>query len=185
MNSSLSLLVVGPASVAFLAIAGCSHSSPPPNAPPPVSRIEVTVATPAPSPPDAPPQAVTIRVAEDLRKACSIDDSNTDATTLFRFDSSSLSSGDRRLLEQLAQCLTTGPLTGRVLSLVGRADPRGSEEYNQALGDRRAGSVQSYLQDRGMDSANVHASSRGALDAVGTDEDSWQQDRRVDVALAL
>jgi outer membrane protein OmpA-like peptidoglycan-associated protein len=163
-------------------IAGCSHEAPPPKfVAPPAPAPVVVVAIPAPAPP---PPALTIHITEDLRTACAIQDADTDRTTLFHFDSSELSSGDQRLLTQLARCLTSGPLGGRVLTLVGRADPRGTEEYNMALGDRRTGSVQSFLRGQGMDGDKLQASSRGALDAQGTDEAGWIKDRRVDVALA-
>jgi peptidoglycan-associated lipoprotein len=177
-------LLAGSTSVAFLIVAGCSHDAPPAKYVAPPAPAPVVIQAPPPPAPAA-PEAVTIRVADDLRTACAIHDADTDSKTLFPFDSSELSSGDQRLLTQLARCLTSGPLTGRVLTLVGRADPRGTEEYNMALGDRRTGSVQRYLHDRGMDNDKVQSSSRGDLDAHGTDEASWQQDRRVDVALGL
>ena len=66
--------------------------------------------------------------------------------------------------------MTSGPLQGRSLRLVGRADPRGETEYNFALGSARAGSVDTYLIDLGLDSARVSMTSRGKLDATGTDE---------------
>ncbi|HEY8432102.1 MAG TPA: OmpA family protein, partial [Sandaracinaceae bacterium] len=59
-------------------------------------------------------------------------------------------------------------------------DPRGTEEYNLALGERRARAVQSYLQNLGIDASRIHASSMGEEMASGTDEASWARDRRVD-----
>jgi peptidoglycan-associated lipoprotein len=185
MTRTHSRLLAGSTSVAFLLAAGCSHEAPPPKFVMPPVPTPVVVVTPAPAPAPPPPAAVTIHVAEDLRTACAIQDADTDPTTLFPFDSSDLSSGDQRLLTQLARCLTSGPLNGRVLTLVGRADPRGTEDYNMALGDRRTGSVQRFLRGQGMDSDKLQATSRGALDAQGTDEAGWTKDRRVDVALAL
>jgi peptidoglycan-associated lipoprotein len=79
--------------------------------------------------------------------------------------------------------VTSGPLRGRSLRLVGRADPRGELEYNFALGSARAGSVDAYLTNLGLDSARVSMTSRGKLDATGTNESGWQRDRRVDVDL--
>ncbi len=79
--------------------------------------------------------------------------------------------------------MTTGPLAGRTLELVGRADPRGAEEYNMALGDRRANTIRDHLSGHGMALDKLAPSSRGKLDAVGTDEDGWQRDRRVDISL--
>jgi hypothetical protein len=84
----------------------------------------------------------------------------------------------------VAKCVTTGALKGRTLHLVGRADPRGTVEYNFVLGESRADSVSSYLEGLGVDSSRITSTSRGKLDATGTDEPTWQLDRRVDVDLA-
>ena len=90
---------------------------------------------------------------------------------------------DRDVLAQIATCVTTGPLAGRSLTLVGRADPRGTVGYNMALGARRAHSAGAYLEQLGVGSSRVMETSRGELDATGTDERTWQIDRRVDVML--
>jgi peptidoglycan-associated lipoprotein len=75
-------------------------------------------------------------------------------------------------------------LTGRALNLVGRADPRGDSEYNMVLGSQRASAVSSALESLGLASAQISASSRGEMDAKGTDEATWADDRRVDVRLS-
>ena len=98
----------------------------------------------------------------------------------FDFNAFELTQQDRSVLQQIATCLTTGPLKGKQLELVGRADPRGTEEYNLGLGDRRAHTVSEYLERLGV-KTQIEAKTRGALDATGTDESSWSQDRRVDL----
>jgi outer membrane protein OmpA-like peptidoglycan-associated protein len=132
--------------------------------------------------PVAPPPVLVVRVAPDILEACGIGVASG-KNPFFAFDSSALSSGDQHILNEVATCFETGPLAGRSITLTGRADPRGSEEYNRSLGDRRATGVQRYLENHGMAAANLSESSRGALDATGTDEDGWTQDRRVDVDL--
>ena len=69
------------------------------------------------------------------------------------------------------------------MSLIGRADPRGTEEYNLGLGSRRAHSVHQYLARLGVGAPQLAVTTRGALDATGSDESTWKQDRRVDVQL--
>jgi peptidoglycan-associated lipoprotein len=66
---------------------------------------------------------------------------------------------------------------------MGRADPRGETEYNFVLGESRASSVRTYLMGLGLDGSRISTTSRGKLDATGTDEAGWQLDRRVDVDL--
>ena len=89
------------------------------------------------------------------------------------------------MLDQLATCLTSGPLKGKPVSLIGRADPRGTEEYNLGLSSRRAHSVGEYLGRLGVGEHQLAELPRGALDATGTDEAGWAQDRRVDVQLKV
>jgi peptidoglycan-associated lipoprotein len=72
-------------------------------------------------------------------------------------------------------------LRGRTLHLTGRADPRGENDYNMALGSSRAASVGSYLAALGVARLQIVQTSRGKLDATGHDETSWRLDRRVDV----
>lgn len=76
------------------------------------------------------------------------------------------------------ECLKTNP---RPVNLTGRADPRGTVEYNLALSDKRSQAVKDYLQRLGIDPLRLIVVPRGALDAVGTDESSWAKDRRVDL----
>ena len=66
------------------------------------------------------------------------------------------------------------------MHLIGRTDPRGTEEYNLALGDRRAQSAQKYLGSLGPNAKLTH-SSMGEEQATGTDETGWARDRRVDL----
>jgi peptidoglycan-associated lipoprotein len=69
------------------------------------------------------------------------------------------------------------------MNLVGRADPRGTPEYNMTLGQHRADAVVKRLASKGVAKSMMESTSRGAMDAVGTDEPSWARDRRVDILL--
>ncbi len=124
-------------------------------------------------------EAGTIAISEEIRSICGIAD--TDA--YFAFDSARIDSTARVVLGRVATCFESGPLAGRQLSLVGRADPRGEGAYNMALGERRASAVSSSLKRFGLRGRQIDASSRGEMDATGTSEASWANDRRVDVAL--
>jgi peptidoglycan-associated lipoprotein len=124
-----------------------------------------------------------LSVSADLVHACNIQFGEVDHAPKFDFDRSALLPQDRDVLDQVAKCVTTGPLAGRSLELVGRADPRGGVEYNFVLGEHRAASVEAYLGALGVDKAKMTETSRGELDATGTDEAGWQRDRRVDVTL--
>lgn len=104
-------------------------------------------------------------------------------TVYFDFNSFSLTSEARTTLEADAQCLEQrqGPVT-----LEGFADERGTEEYNLALGEKRANSVKKYLTTLGVDSSRLKTVSYGEERPVCTtpDEDCWAQNRRVEFELA-
>ncbi len=124
-----------------------------------------------------------VRVSDDIRKACNIQIANVERAPKFDYDDADLQPEDRDVLEQIAKCVTTGPLKGRHLNLVGRCDPRGEVEYNMILGDYRAETVHDYLAKLGVDPGTMAKTSRGELDAEGKDEDGWRRDRRVDISL--
>jgi peptidoglycan-associated lipoprotein len=69
------------------------------------------------------------------------------------------------------------------MKLVGHADPRGEDEYNMVLGGRRADNIKNAIVTAGMSGAKVDSTSRGEMDASGTDEAGWSNDRRVDIML--
>jgi peptidoglycan-associated lipoprotein len=122
----------------------------------------------------------TLNISPDIRSACGI----TEPEAFFSFNSSVVRRGDAPVLDKLATCFTTGPLAGRRMRLVGHADPRGEDSYNLALGERRATGVKNYLGKAGLGDNQSEVTSRGEMDATGTDEASWAKDRRVDVVLA-
>ncbi len=101
----------------------------------------------------------------------------------FDYDDSKLSSQDEAVLAQVATCLTSGPLAGRNIHLIGRADARGTTEYNFVLGANRASIVGQFLIEKGVQQPRMNQTSRGELDATGTDETSMRDDRRVDILL--
>jgi outer membrane protein OmpA-like peptidoglycan-associated protein len=160
--------------LAAAALAACGNSKP---AVSPPAEAHASV--------DSSPKPVSSNVAvgADILAACKIDFSNTTQAPKFDFASSSLLPDDTHVLEQVSTCLTTGPLKGRRVELVGRADPRGTEQYNLALGEHRAHEVTDYLHEHGVARSRIRETSRGALDSTGRDEDGWRTDRRVDLVL--
>jgi len=99
----------------------------------------------------------------------------------FDFDSLELTGPTRDTLQRLAKCVVSGSLKGRKVLLTGHCDPRGENEYNMGLGAQRSASAKDFLLSLGVASEQVTTSSRGKLDAVGTEESSWVKDRRVDI----
>ncbi len=149
------------------------------------TQVTSTVVTPPPpqkQPQDLRPVSPSINVSEEIIDLCNLD-LDVDNAPKFEFDKSDLLPADYTILRRIAECFTSGLLSGSGLSLVGRADPRGTVQYNDALGMRRAKSVASYLGQLGITEEQMQRTSRGERDAVGTDETTWAIDRRVDISL--
>jgi peptidoglycan-associated lipoprotein len=100
-------------------------------------------------------------------------------TVYFAFDSSELDSSARSALQEAVECYRGQADPGLSLLLTGACDPRGTEEYNIALGERRASAVRGYLVSLGLDSSRINITSVGEEMATGTDEAGWARDRNV------
>lgn len=98
----------------------------------------------------------------------------------FDYDSNGLDARARETLARDASCLRERPRDS--VTLVGGADGRGTEEYNFALGDRRARTVQTYLTGAGVEAQRLRVHSVGEEWASGEDDESMARDRRVDPA---
>ena len=158
---------------------GCGHDEVKPSAVPTTSMVTTKLSPASPG-----KTTSTIYLSDRLRQACSISTiESIKEAPKFDFDRQAILPEDQDVLAQIAQCLTTGPLKGQSVNLVGRADPRGTPEYNLALGARRSDAVLKYLGDLGVGAPQMKETSRGALDATGNDEATWQTDRRVDIDL--
>jgi len=97
----------------------------------------------------------------------------------FAFDSSELDATSREKLSRASRCMS-GQRPGEIV-VTGMTDPRGTEEYNLALGERRANSVKTYMQSLGIQAGNVRAVSMGEEMAAGQDEGTWARDRRAEM----
>jgi len=105
-------------------------------------------------------------------------------TIYFDFDDATIRGDQRGNLKIDADSILAQENLG-VVTLQGNTDERGSEEYNLALGERRAVSTKKYLVDLGVPSSRLRTVSFGeAKPAVaGHDESAWKWNRRVDFAV--
>jgi peptidoglycan-associated lipoprotein len=100
------------------------------------------------------------------------------AAIYFEFDSDQLSSEATAGLDAKLAILNANP--GLRLRISGHADERGSDEYNLALGQRRAAAAKRYLTGRGIADDRIEIISFGEERpaAQGSDESAWAQNRR-------
>jgi peptidoglycan-associated lipoprotein len=103
------------------------------------------------------------------------------ATIYFDYDSSDVRSDARTTLRSNAQAMQDHS-EWRTIVLEGHCDERGSEEYNLALGERRANAARGYLVDLGVPTARLQVVSFGesAPAVQGHDESAWRWNRRVE-----
>lgn len=96
----------------------------------------------------------------------------------FDFDKSELREDARATLARHSETLRANSEI-KVL-IEGHCDERGTEEYNLALGERRAERVREYMVSLGISSARLRTISYGELRprSMGHDEDAWSQNRR-------
>jgi len=165
--------------VVTLGLAGlvaCSHAQPTPDATAQEQKPQAPVAQ-AQQTPTAEEQYHAQGQA-DLDKAL---EALRNVSVFFEFDSAALTKDAQEKLGNVADILVKHPELK--VRIEGNADERGSEQYNLALGQRRADAAKKYLDNLGVKNQQITAISFGAErpKATGHDEEAWKQNRRDDV----
>ncbi len=98
----------------------------------------------------------------------------------FEFDRSEVQSDFYALLKMSADYMAL--TDSATVTLKGYADERGTPEYNLALGERRGIAVKDALVAQGISPSRINVISYGEENpvAVGHDDASWSQNRRVE-----
>ena len=101
----------------------------------------------------------------------------------FDFDQATIRTDQTPRLEQNAEYLHNNPSAKVIIE--GNSDERGTNEYNLALGERRALNAKTYLIELGIDDYRIRTVSYGEERPLftGQDEFSWSQNRRDDFVL--
>ena len=138
-------------------------------------------AEPAPAPVAAP---VATRAVEAPTAVDPLNDPNSilaGRSVYYPFDISAVQEADKPLVQAHAKYLSENP--NRTVRLEGNCDERGSNEYNLALGQRRADGVQKMLELGGAKASQLTTVSYGEEKprAEGHNEAAWKQNRRTDL----
>lgn len=101
-------------------------------------------------------------------------------TVHFEYDKYNVRDEDKPLLGKNAKWLGINPNVR--IQIEGHADERGETEYNLALGDKRAKSVEKYLNDLGIPNDRISTVSFGEEKPADTghDEGAWSKNRRAE-----
>jgi len=165
-----------PGMIGVAILIGCSAKKPPvvpPPEPPPKKVVEFT-----PPPPPPPPPSVDTAALNRERIQARITEAFK--TVYFEYDQSTLTADGKNACDVIGQLMKdVSEITVRI---EGHADERGTNEYNLALGERRAISIQAYLTSYGVAASRFSVISYGeekpAVD--GHDEAAWSKNRRVE-----
>lgn len=102
------------------------------------------------------------------------------ATILFDYDAADIRGDAKSALDAKLPILRAN--AGVAIRISGHADERGSDQYNDALGQRRAAAARRYLTDNGVDGARIAIVSYGEQrpSTSGADENAWARNRRAE-----
>jgi peptidoglycan-associated lipoprotein len=155
-------------------LAACASEKP--KAPEVAAPVPPPVVT-APAPEAAPAPASVVQV-DPLNDPASI---LAKRSVYYPFDVSAVQDADKPVVLAHAKYLSEHP--DRKVRVEGNADERGSNEYNLALGQRRADGVKQMLVLGGAKASQIETVSYGEEKpkATGHDEASWSQNRRSDI----
>lgn len=101
----------------------------------------------------------------------------------FATNSADINANFGPILDQVAQTLSEYNQT--MIEVAGHTDSTGSEDYNQRLSERRAGSVAAYLGSRGVQQQRMITVGGGELHPVASNDtpEGREQNRRVEITI--
>ena len=156
--------------LALSLISGCAHK--PAQAPAPRTAPTQAATTPVPAPTAPAPAPAPAPVTAPAFSAGDL------VPVFFEFDSAALTEQGRATLDQNARLLRDHVSARLVIE--GHCDERGTSEYNQALGEKRAQAAREYLVGAGITTTRLEIVSYGKERPfeTGHDENAWAKNRR-------
>lgn len=100
------------------------------------------------------------------------------AVIMFDYDAAEVRPGDQAILDRKAAIMQANP--NLTLQISGHADERGADEYNLALGNRRALAAKRYLVNQGVEDGRIETISYGEERPLCSEatEDCYERNRR-------
>ena len=152
----------------FLFVGCAKEEPPPPTTEPPPRPVAPPPPPPAPTPPPPPGPSISQQAFQEFQ--------NQDIS--FDFDKYDLRTDARTVLDRKASFLNQNSSVR--VQIEGHCDERGTNEYNLALGERRANAAKQYLTTAGISAGRLSTISYGEerpLDP-GHNEAAWARNRR-------
>jgi peptidoglycan-associated lipoprotein len=170
--------------LAAVTLGACHHAvkptpppTPAPAPPPPATRP----APPPPPPPAAPTPAPAPPSEDEVFRNKTLDQLNAEkplGDALFAYDSTEITGDARATIQKDVDWMKRW--TSTKVMVEGHADSRGTNEYNLALGERRAAAVRDYMVSLGIPADRITIVSKGEEQPFCSEETEacWQQNRR-------
>ncbi len=177
MKSTRVLFVLAVALISVFVLWGCPKKAEvtttqetPKEAAPAPAPPQTEIPTPAPA-----PEVTREAPAEKAAPAAGLQ------PIYFDFDKSFIRDDAKPVMKANAEWLKANPKVK--IKIEGNCDERGTKEYNQALGQRRAVSAKKYLTDMGIAASRISLISYGKEKPIcmQSNEDCWQRNRRDDL----
>jgi peptidoglycan-associated lipoprotein len=167
------MMVAGMLAVTMVVAANCSSKK----KTTPVQQQ--TVSAPVQQPTSAP----QVRDARTGNEQVAKPEVSVFTTVYFDYDQSSIREDQRTVLNMNAEILSKNRNVR--IQIAGNCDERGTEEYNLALGQRRADAVKTYLTTYGVDSSRITTVTYGEQRPAdnGSTEAAWAKNRRCDFSI--
>ena len=172
MTRTISLILLLTVLCMGMLMTGCQKKAPEPE---PVAPTPIPTNTPIPAPTPVPtqsPEELRMMKLEEARGALSSE------SIYFDYDRAILSEDARGILAEKAGYMINNP--DIQVTIEGHCDERGSNEYNLALGERRAAAARKYLVNFGVSEASIETITFGEERPVCRDsnESCWKLNRR-------
>jgi peptidoglycan-associated lipoprotein len=118
------------------------------------------------------------RMAREAAERARVVAADLAAMINFDYDQAVVRQADQATLDRKAAIMAAN--AGVKIRIAGHADERGSDEYNLALGNRRAAAAKRYLENKGVDASRIDVVSYGEERPLnpGNDETAYAQNRR-------
>jgi peptidoglycan-associated lipoprotein len=179
MSNTRNVLSAGVLALGLVSLAACATKPKPMAAAPPAHTPPPAEAPPAPPPPPPMAQAPTGPIPGSEQDFVV----NVGDRAYFDLNAYTVRSDAEPMLAGQAQWLQRYPAVQ--IRIEGNCDERGTQEYNMALGARRAESVRSFLVAHGVAPSRITTISYGKERPIdlGHDETAWAKDRNAHTAL--
>jgi peptidoglycan-associated lipoprotein len=176
-------VILGAAAILSIALTAGACKKPPATqpTPPPVAAKPETKPTSPPPPPPPPPAKPAEPTEDEIFEKMTLPELNAKGLlgdVFFAYDSTELTPEARATIQKNADFMKRRTSTKVVVE--GHADSRGTNEYNLALGERRADVTRDYMVSLGIPTDRLTIVSKGEEEPVCSEESEscWQRNRR-------